>query len=84
MNSRLRPGLLVLLLFLNSLSMGIIALRAAEKKSELAVMTFNLRYASSNSPNSWPVRRPVMGECIRAHKPDLIGTQEGLYGQLNE
>ena len=84
MNSRLRPGLLVLLLFLNSLSMGIIAVRAAEKKSELAVMTFNLRYASSNSPNSWPVRRPVMGECIRAHKPDLIGTQEGLYGQLNE
>ncbi len=47
-------------------------------------MTFNLRYASPNPPNSWTERRPVMRECIRRLAPDLIGTQEGLYPQLKD
>jgi endonuclease/exonuclease/phosphatase family metal-dependent hydrolase len=50
----------------------------------LCVMSFNLRYASSQSPNSWPERRPVMRGCIRSVAPDLIGTQEGLYPQLKD
>jgi endonuclease/exonuclease/phosphatase family metal-dependent hydrolase len=50
----------------------------------LAVMTFNLRFASNRPPNSWPQRRPVMRDCIMKHAPDLIGTQEGLYGQLKD
>jgi endonuclease/exonuclease/phosphatase family metal-dependent hydrolase len=50
----------------------------------LCVMTFNLRYASPKPPNSWPERRPVMRDCIRQVAPDLIGTQEGLYGQLKD
>jgi len=50
----------------------------------LCVMSFNLRYASSQKPNSWPERRPVMRDCIRSVAPDLIGTQEGLYAQLND
>ena len=49
---------------------------------ELRVMTFNLRYASPRPPNDWPTRRPVMKACLEATKPDLIGTQEGLAGQL--
>ena len=49
---------------------------------ELRVMTFNLRYASTRPPNDWPTRRPVMKACLEATKPDLIGTQEGLAGQL--
>lgn len=48
------------------------------------VMSFNLRYASEESPNAWPGRRPVMGELLRRERPDLIGTQEGLFGQLND
>lgn len=60
----------------------------AETNSQLSipfsVMTFNLRYASSPPPNSWPERRPVMRECIRKVMPDLIGTQEGLYLQLKD
>jgi endonuclease/exonuclease/phosphatase family metal-dependent hydrolase len=47
-------------------------------------MTFNLRYASSTPPNSWPERRPVMSACIRSLAPDIMGTQEGLYEQLKD
>ena len=58
----------------------------AASGSEVAmkVMTFNLRYASTNSPNSWAVRRPVMRECLRRHQPDVMGTQEGLYHQIRD
>ena len=48
----------------------------------LHVMTFNLRYASDSSPNSWGARRPVMKELLLAASPDIIGTQEGLHQQL--
>jgi endonuclease/exonuclease/phosphatase family metal-dependent hydrolase len=52
--------------------------------ADLDVMTFNLRYASSSSPNSWAQRRPVMRDLLTAEHPDLIGTQEGLAGQLRD
>lgn len=52
--------------------------------AELAVMSFNLRYASQTPPNAWPTRRPVMKACIEQHAPDLIGTQEGVYSQLKD
>ncbi len=50
----------------------------------LCVMTYNLRYASPNPPNAWPDRRPLMRECIQTVRPDLIGTQEGVYSQLKD
>ncbi|WP_405884766.1 MULTISPECIES: endonuclease/exonuclease/phosphatase family protein [unclassified Streptomyces] len=50
----------------------------------LAVMTFNLRFASTAEPNSWAVRRPVMRELLRRESPHVIGTQEGLYQQLRD
>lgn len=53
-------------------------------RDTLCVITFNLRYASDRPPNAWAQRRPVMAECIRSANPDLIGTQEGLYGQLKD
>lgn len=56
--------------------------RAAD--SELTVMTYNLRYASRTPPNAWPDRLPIMTELISAQKPDVIGTQEGLYPQLRD
>ena len=61
-----------------------VALPALAEAVPLRVMTFNLRYASPKPPNSWPERRPVMRNCIRRVTPDLIGTQEGLYGQLKD
>lgn len=50
----------------------------------LTVMTFNLKYASTNRPNAWTQRRPVMRECIERVAPDVMGTQEGVYGQLKD
>ncbi|MFI0773669.1 endonuclease/exonuclease/phosphatase family protein [Streptomyces sp. NPDC021212] len=52
--------------------------------SRLHTMTFNLRYASDTAPNSWAQRRPVMRELLRRAEPHLLGTQEGLYGQLRD
>jgi endonuclease/exonuclease/phosphatase family metal-dependent hydrolase len=50
----------------------------------LHVMSFNLRYASTSAPNSWAQRRPVMAELLRREQPTVLGTQEGLYGQLKD
>lgn len=50
----------------------------------LNVMTFNLRFASTQKPNAWPDRRPVMASLVREYNPDVIGTQEGVYHQLRD
>lgn len=50
----------------------------------LAVMTYNLRFASATPPNAWPQRRPLVREVITNQAPDVIGTQEGLHTQLQE
>lgn len=47
-------------------------------------MTFNLRHASDIPPNTWAERRPVVSELLRQSAPDLVGTQEGLYAQLQD
>lgn len=52
--------------------------------ASLVVMTYNLRYASATPPNAWPDRRPLVAELIQKVAPDLIGTQEGVYGQLKD
>lgn len=48
----------------------------------MKVMTFNLKFATLQPPNSWEQRRPVTRELILQTSPDIIGTQEGLYHQL--
>lgn len=50
----------------------------------LTVMTYNLRYASLNPPNAWPVRRPLVREVIEQIEPDVFGTQEGVFSQLKD
>ncbi|MBG0566059.1 endonuclease/exonuclease/phosphatase family protein [Actinoplanes sp. NEAU-A11] len=59
------------------------ALAGPPGPADLDVMTFNLRYADVG-PNSWAQRRPVMRSLLRAERPDLIGTQEGLAAQLRD
>jgi endonuclease/exonuclease/phosphatase family metal-dependent hydrolase len=61
-------------------------LRAADGAPALTlrVMTFNLRFASDQAPHAWPTRRPIMQHLIEHEAPDVIGTQEGLYGQLRD
>jgi endonuclease/exonuclease/phosphatase family metal-dependent hydrolase len=51
---------------------------------ELEVMSFNLRFAAEEGPHAWRLRRPVMADLLRREQPSLIGTQEGLYGQLRD
>jgi endonuclease/exonuclease/phosphatase family metal-dependent hydrolase len=50
----------------------------------IKVMTYNIRYASTNKPNAWPDRLPIMKQCLLEADPDLIGTQEGVYHQLKD
>jgi len=50
----------------------------------LKVMTFNLKYASETGENKWSDRRPILKRTILAENPDLIGTQEGVYHQLQD
>lgn len=50
----------------------------------LTVMSYNLKFASPNPPNSWPQRRPLMREVIQQINPDVFGTQEGIYAQLKD
>lgn len=57
---------------------------AQENSKSMRVMTFNLRYASKKTPNSWPERRPVTKALLKKQAPDLIGTQEGLEPQLKD
>jgi len=52
--------------------------------ASLCVMTYNLRYASPNPPNAWPTRRPLVREVIQSVAPDVLGTQEGVFGQLKD
>src|SRR5688572_7365354 len=50
----------------------------------LDVMTFNIRYAHTQPPNLWHDRLPVITDLIERHRPDVIGTQEGLHHQLRD
>ena len=51
---------------------------------ELRVLTFNLRYASDDPPHPWAARRPAVAALLRRESPHLLGTQEGLPGQLRD
>lgn len=50
----------------------------------ISVVSYNVRFASNYPPHAWPDRRPLMQECLRSLAPDIIGTQEGGFGQLND
>jgi endonuclease/exonuclease/phosphatase family metal-dependent hydrolase len=50
--------------------------------AELCVATYNLRFASDQTPNSWRERRPLVKEIVQAIGPDVMGTQEGVHQQL--
>jgi endonuclease/exonuclease/phosphatase family metal-dependent hydrolase len=74
--------------FLFSLMLGRMSMAAVPEDAPppltLRVMTFNLRFASDQPPHAWPERRPVMKRVIERAAPDVIGTQEGVYGQLRD
>ncbi len=52
---------------------------------EFTAATYNLRVdTSEDGPNAWPFRRDAVRELIRYHGIDLLGTQEGLLGQVRD
>lgn len=50
----------------------------------LHIMSYNIRYAHEQPPNSWVERRPILADLIARERPTIIGTQEGLYLQLQD
>ena len=60
------------------------AAQGAPPPDTLSVMTFNIRYAHTQPPDLWPDRLPVMLDVIARWRPDILGTQEGLYLQLRD
>ncbi len=50
----------------------------------LTVMSYNVRYANNNPGEAWMERRPLVRRVILAAAPDVLGTQEGVHGQLQD
>jgi endonuclease/exonuclease/phosphatase family metal-dependent hydrolase len=53
------------------------------ERQTLALMTYNLKFASPTFEPSWEVRREMQVDLIRQYAPDIIGTQEGLKEQVD-
>jgi endonuclease/exonuclease/phosphatase family metal-dependent hydrolase len=57
----------------------------APADAPIRVMSFNIRYGTApDGPNAWPLRRQMLVARIKAHGPDLLGTQEALAMQVDE
>lgn len=60
-------------------------LGAASAQTSYVVGSFNLRYANpGDSGNLWSQRAPMVSALIRFHRFDILGTQEGLPGMLDD
>lgn len=58
---------------------------APQSPAPINVATYNLRLdVASDGPNAWPVRRDMVKALIRYHEFDIVGTQEGLPGQIDD
>lgn len=56
---------------------------AAASSPEINIATYNLRLdTASDGPNAWPHRVDAVKALIRYHEFDIVGTQEGLPGQI--
>ena len=54
-----------------------------QEEKVITLMTYNLKFASPTFRPSWEVRRDMQVDMIRKYNPDVIGTQEGLKGQID-
>jgi endonuclease/exonuclease/phosphatase family metal-dependent hydrolase len=76
--------LLSIILLLALITPGGANAQTKAKPATLTVMSYNLKCASVEPPNSWPERRSMVRDVIRAQAPDVMGTQEGVYTQLKD
>ena len=52
---------------------------------ELSVLTYNIKYDNpSDTINGWENRKDFLISQLNYNQPDIFGTQEGLYNQLND
>ena len=50
---------------------------------EVTFMTYNIRLdVATDGENAWPRRRDFLASQVRFHRPDVLGIQEGLPGQV--
>ncbi|MDQ0861903.1 endonuclease/exonuclease/phosphatase family protein [Bacillus sp. V2I10] len=93
MKKGLKPILFaaMVLVMISSLFSGMQSVSAEEKSKQasevdLRVMTYNLRYLNSTdpSPHSWAERVPTIKKLIQKEQPDIIGTQEAVYQQIQD
>lgn len=60
------------------------ALIGPARGDRLHVMTFNVRVPVDAPPRSWAERRPLIRQLLRRERPTLLGTQEGIFPQLQD
>jgi endonuclease/exonuclease/phosphatase family metal-dependent hydrolase len=61
------------------------ASKAETMASELAAMTFNIRFNNrADGKNAWPHRRDDVGKLIARERPDVVGMQEALAAQIDD
>ena len=54
-------------------------------KTDLHVMTFNIRYGAANDGrNSWDNRKDLVFDVLRRNDPDVVGLQEALRSQIDD
>ena len=62
-----------------------VTLESADQQAQARVLSFNIRYGlADDGDNSWPQRRELVFEAIRAGSYDFIGLQEALPFQIEE
>ena len=55
----------------------------SQKKLDLSVMTYNVRYGlADDGENSWEYRKEFLASQLTFYNPDIFGTQEGLPFQI--
>ena len=52
---------------------------------EIHAMSFNIRLGVANDgPNHWDLRKGLVFDVLRDHKPDVVGMQEAWKFQIDE
>lgn len=76
-------GRMLASVLLLGLAWGPAASAAPAASAPFNVATYNLRYNNpGDGPNAWPARKEAVKALIRYHEFDIVGTQEGLAGQI--
>ncbi|WP_408011529.1 endonuclease/exonuclease/phosphatase family protein [Pseudalkalibacillus sp. A8] len=78
--------LLLLVSYLNGSPTAFASKDENASNLDLKVMTFNLRYLNDYdpSPHTWAERRPTVKKLINMESPDIFGTQEAVYQQVED